>query len=98
MDYNTPVTETTPDGEIEHDHDHEGHYHSNGEYHDPYETVPMVVPGNGIIETEEATHDHDHTHEEEEPSGGVGVAIIAVVLLVLMIGLPAYIIRSKKKI
>lgn len=94
VDYNNPVTNTEAAGEP----GQEGHYHSNGEYHDPQATVPMVVPGNGIIETEEPTESHDHVHEEEEPSGGIGTAIIAVVLLALMIGLPVYIIRNKKKI
>ena len=75
---------------------HAGHDHSNGE-----PTIPYVVEGNGIIETEpvdeHAGHNHGDTAEEpQKPSAGI--IVLAVVLVGLMIGLPVYIVKSKKKI
>lgn len=90
VDYN----EMAPESDAE--DPHAGHDHSNGE-----PTIPYVVEGNGIIETEpvdeHAGHDHgDITEEPQKP--GVGIIVLVVVLVGLMIGLPVYIVKSKKKI
>lgn len=89
VDYNAPADGTEPGGEVI--PGHEGHDHSGIRQ----ESVPMNVEGNGIIET---VVEDDHVHEEDEGSGGPGAVAAVAVLLALIVGLPVYIRRSKKKI
>ena len=76
---------------------HAGHNHSAEDSH-AETTVPKVVFGNDKGETEgHEPHPHEHTAEEPQ-NPNVGAIVAAVVLVALMVGLPIYIFKGKKRI
>ena len=76
---------------------HAGHDHSAEDSH-AETTVPKVIFGNDKDETEEhESHQHEHT-EEEPQNPNVGAIVVAVVLVALMVGLPVYIFKGRKRI
>lgn len=76
---------------------HAGHDHSAEDSH-AETTVPKVIFGNDKDETEEhESHQYEHT-EEEPQNPNVGAIVVAVVLVALMVGLPVYIFKGRKRI